>query len=46
VSTGIVEKHLKYLRYIAVQSCSQLPKEQQPLILKDKTQCWSTVFRI
>ena len=44
--TRIVEKQLKYLRYIAVQSCLQWPKEQQPLIFKDKHQCWSTVFRI
>ena len=40
--TRIVEKQLKYLRYIAVQSCSQRPKEQ-PLIFKDVHQCWSTV---
>jgi len=44
--TRIVEKQLKYLRYIAVQSCSKWPKEQQPLIFKDKHQCWSTVSRI
>jgi hypothetical protein len=46
VHTRIVEKQLKYLRYITVQSCSQLPQEQQPLMFKDKQQCWSTVFRI
>jgi hypothetical protein len=31
VHTRIVEKQLKYLRYITVQSCSQLPQKQQPL---------------
>jgi len=46
VHTRIVEKQLKYLWYVAVQSCSQWPKEQQPLIFKHKHQCWSTVFRI
>jgi len=46
VHTRIVEKQLKYLRYIAVQSCSQWPKKQQHLIFKDKHQCWRTVFGI
>jgi hypothetical protein len=46
VHTRIVEKQLKYLRCITVQSCSQLPQEQQPLMFKDKQQCWSTVFSI
>jgi len=45
VHTRIFEKQLKYLRYIAVQSCSKWPKEQH-LIFKEKHQCWSTVFRI
>jgi hypothetical protein len=39
VHTRIVEKQLKYLRYITVQSRSQLPQEQQPPIFKDKQQC-------
>jgi hypothetical protein len=39
VHTRIVKKQLKYLRYITVQSCSQLPQGQQPLIFKDKQQC-------
>jgi hypothetical protein len=39
VHIRIVEKQLKYLRYTTVQSCSQLPQEQQPLIFKDKQQC-------
>jgi hypothetical protein len=38
VHTRIDKNQLKYLRYITVQSCSQLPKEQQPLIFKDKQQ--------
>jgi hypothetical protein len=37
VHTRIFEKQLKYLRYITVQSCSQLPQEQQPLIFKVKS---------
>jgi hypothetical protein len=39
VHTRIAEKQLKYLRCITVQSCSQLPQEQQPIIFKDKQQC-------
>jgi len=47
IDASLMQLHVaQYLRYIAVQSCSQWPKEQQPLIFKDKHQCWSTVFRI
>jgi hypothetical protein len=37
VHTRIVEKQLKCLRYTTVQSCSQLPQEQQTIIFKSSS---------